>query len=290
MKKVKMFIRCVIVLCIVSLISGCGCSIIPPGHVGIKVNNVGSERGVQNYTAQTGLVLYMPGVSTIFEYPTFVQTAVWSQSEDEGSPINEEISFNTKEGSPVSGDVSLSYQLLPEKVPSFYVKFRSDNLEEFTHGFMRNVARDGFNEIGARYTLEEIYGIKKEELLNEVKKRINLEVNQYGVSLVQFGFTGRLRIEQNIMNALNNKIKTTQDAIAAENRLREATANAANRVAAAKGEAEANIVLAQSITDNLIKWRQMDLTEAAIKRWNGVRPMVEGNDSGLLLQLPLPKK
>ena len=34
----------------------------------------------------------------------------------------------------------------------------------------------------------------------------------------------------------------------------------------------------------------MDLTEAAIKRWNGVRPMVEGNDSGLLLQLPLPKK
>lgn len=290
MKKVKMFIGVFSIFCIITLISGCGCSIIEPGHVGIKVNNLGSDRGVQKYTAQTGLVFYMPWMSSIFEYPTYVQTGIWSQSRDEGSPTNEEISFNTKEGSSVTGDVSLSYQLLPEKVPAFYVKFRSDNLEEFTHGFMRNIARDAFNEIGSRYLLEEIYGIKKEELLSEVKKRINLEVNQYGVSLVQFGFTGRLRIEQNIMNALNNKLKTTQDAIAAENRLRQATADAANRVAAAKGEAEANIVLAQSITDNLIKWRQMDLTEAAIKRWNGVRPLVEGNDSGLLLQLPLPKK
>lgn len=196
--------------------------------------------------------------------------------------------YNTKEGTAVSGDISLSYQLVADKVPAFYVKFRSDDLSLFTHGFLRNIARDAFNEEGAKYTLEEVYGAKKEELLNNIKTRINKEVNQYGVQLVQFGFTGRLRMDPKIMAALNNKLTTTQNAIAAENRLREAQANAANRVATAEGEAKANLVLAQSITPQLIQWRTLDINEKAIGYWKGGVPYVMGgNTNGLLLQLPM---
>ena len=276
-----------ILVCLI--LNGCGCDVIKPGYVGIKVDNLGSQRGVQNYTVQTGLVTYIPSMSSIFEFPTFVQTTVWTQSKEEGSPTNEEISFNTKEGSPVTGDISLSYQIDAEKVPAFYIKFRSDDLNLFTHGFMRNVARDAFNEVGAQYALEEVYGPKKEELLSKVKKRVNDEVSKYGVILVQFGFVGRIRIDPTIMQALNAKLATTQNAMTAENRLREAQANAANRVAAAEGEARANLALAKSITPELIEWRKLDLTQNAINRWNGVRPMVEGNSSGMLLQLPVGK-
>ena len=49
----------------------------------------------------------------------------------------------------IAVDVNLSYQLVPDKVPSFYVKFRSDDLSIFTNTYMHNVARD---EIARRTT------------------------------------------------------------------------------------------------------------------------------------------
>ena len=60
-------------------------------------------------------------------------------------------------------------------------------------------------------------------------------------------------------------------------------------IARAEGEAKANRVLAESITPELLQWRTLQITEQAVARWDGKRPMVEGQASGMLLQLPLPK-
>lgn len=84
-----------------------GCSTVGPGYAGIKVNYYGSDRGVQTYPIVTGRVWYNPISETVLDYPTFVQTAVWTASAHEGSPNNEEISFNSKEGLVINGDISL---------------------------------------------------------------------------------------------------------------------------------------------------------------------------------------
>ena len=125
------------------------------------------------FRSVTGMVWYNPITTTIKEYPTFVQTAVWTRDAHEGSANNEEISFNSKEGLVIFGDISLSYQLDMQKAPEFYVKFRSDDLNHFTHGFLRNIARDAFNEIASKYMVDELYGVKKEDFLREVRDRIN---------------------------------------------------------------------------------------------------------------------
>jgi len=260
---------------------------IPPGYVGIKVNNLGAHRGVQELALRTGLVFYAPVASTVFEYPTFVQTAVWTQSVHEGRAINEEISFNSGEGLVFTADVSLSYRLEEARVPHFYVQFRSDDLAAFTHGFLRNVARDAFNELAARYTAEEVYGTKREQLLGQVKTRINDEVGGFGVHIEQLGFIGAPRAPQPIVDAINAKIKAIQDALRVENELRQARAQAAKDVAEADGKARANQLLASSLSPVLLQWRQLEITERAIGKWDGRRPMVEGQSSGLLLSLPL---
>ena len=54
-------------LCVVSLT---GCTRIGPGHVGIKVDMAGSDRGVLNTPASTGWVFYNPMGTTVIEYPT----------------------------------------------------------------------------------------------------------------------------------------------------------------------------------------------------------------------------
>lgn len=285
-KKMFIFGLCIVGgLVLVTMLANCF-KRIDPGYVGIEVNYYGSQKGVQDFPVRTGMAFFNPVTTAIMRYPSFVQTAVWTRSLTEGRAANEEITFNSKEGMVISGDISLSYQLNPEKVPSFYVKFRTDDLETFTHGFLRNIARDAFNEVGSTLGVQEIYGEKKEVLLTRVRDRINQEVSQYGVVIQQFGFIGAPRLPEGVVAALNAKITATQDAIRAENELRKTKAEADKAVAKAKGESDANIALAASITPNLIRWREMDLTARAIEKWDGKRPMVEGNSSGLLLSLP----
>lgn len=264
--------------------AGCGTRV-EPGHVGIKVNLYGGNRGVQDLPVVTGMVWYNPFTSTVYEYPTFVQTATWQRSRD----VNEEITFNSKEGLIISADISLSYQLIAEKAPHFYVQFRSDDIDHFTHGFFRNIARDAFNEEAASYSVEELYSTRKEEFLAKVRSRVNGQVSAYGVKLEQLGFIGAPRLPENVMNALNGKIQAIQDAQAAQNKLQQTQAEAAQRVAAARGEAQANAALVQSITPDLIKWRTLMIQQEAVAKWDGALPQYSGGAQPFLM-LPTPMK
>ena len=261
-------------------VAGCGCTRIEPGHVGLKINMSGSQRGVDELPLQTGWVFYMPGLSRVFEYPTYMQTAAWTKDDTEESPGNEEISFNSKEGLIITGDISLSYQLEPKKIPTFYTKFRSDDLRTFTHGFLKNIARDIFNEAAGKYSVEDIYGPKKEEFLAEIRKRIGDEIKPLGVILEQFGFIGAPRPPANVVAALNMKVAATQAAIQSENELRQAEAEAKKNVARATGdanarmmraeaEAKANKLIALSITPELVRY-------LSVTKWDGVLPKVTG--------------
>lgn len=270
-----------------------GCTTVEPGKVGIKVNLYGSEKGVSDYPLVTGVQFYNPFTTTVYEYPTFVQTTAWDLAENADSPGDESITFNSKEGLPINVDISLSYQVVAEKVPNFFVKFRNDKLHDFTHGFMRNTARDAFNEVGATYGVEDIYGPKKEELIVKVTKYIDGKVTDYGVQLVQFGFLGRPRLPKEVEGAITAKIQATQMAIARENELRTAEAEARkkvatseglakSRVAEAEGEARANELLARSLSSTLLQWKQMENEKASIEKWNGALPAYMGG------QQPVP--
>lgn len=276
----KMSKLAVLLFMCVFIAANSACTRIPPGHVGIKVHYSGSARGVEGFPTVTGWVFYIPGFSTVLEYPTFVQTAVWTRNLEEGSPTNEEISFNSKEGLIITGDISLSYALKPDKIPAFYVKFRNDDLEQFTHGFLRNVARDIFNEVASKYSVEDMYGGAKEEFLKEVRARLNESMKDVGVIIEQFGFIGAPRPPSVVVEALNAKVSATQSAMKAENEKRTAEAEAQIKIAQAHGEAEAiiaiakaqaeaNRLLSESLTQLLIDYQ-------AMQKWDGKLPSVTG--------------
>jgi regulator of protease activity HflC (stomatin/prohibitin superfamily) len=283
--------------------TGCiGCERIDAGNVGIEIQLAGRGQGVQDVPLVSGWQFYNKFTTEILEYPTYMQTAVWKEVEA--------VSFNSMEGLTIGGDISLSYQLDALKVPAFYVKFRSDDLEKFTHGFLRNVARDMFNEVAGTFPVEDLYGPKKEAFLQEVRKRTNASLASIGVHVEQLGFVGAPKLPESVVQRINLKIAATQQAIQVENELRTATAEAAKkvaqakgeadsavmaaqgsataRIARAKGEAEANAILTKSLSTELLKWRETELVSQAIGRWNGAYPAFGAGQNGqnLLLQLP----
>jgi len=291
------------------LLCGCGVTRIEPGHVGVKVNLAGTERGVQDVPVVTGWVFYNPFTQAVYEWPTFVQTAQFTKEEDdEGSPGDEQLTFNSSEGMQIAADVSLSYKIKAESVPHFFVEFRTDDLARFTHGYMHNVLRDMCNEAAGKYGVEDIYGPKKDLFLADVRERFQKQLEPFGVIIVQLGFIGAPRIPENVRDQLNIKVQATQSAMTAENQLRTAKANAEIAVAEAEGkrramvaaaegekmqsilradgQAEANRRVAQSITNMLLEWERLQVA----KRWDGSLPSVQvgTGGTGMFLQLPIP--
>jgi regulator of protease activity HflC (stomatin/prohibitin superfamily) len=260
--------------------------IIPPGYTGVKINRL-VDRGIKHEDIATGFVFYNPVQTQLIVYPTFVQRVVWTRDMHEGNPINEELTFNTRDSVPVTLDVAVSFALAADRVPDFYTKFRADRIETFTHGFLRDTARNVIVAVGSEFTFDDVNGPKKEEFLELIAKKLDAKVAVYGVGIQQFGLIGSLRPPQALVEAVGAKTKAIQDSIRTENEVRSAQAEAKKRVAIAEGEAAANRALLASIEPKLLDWERLKLQKDAINKWNGVMPsvMTEGGGS-MLFNIP----
>ena len=259
--------------------------IIPPGYTGIRVNRL-VGRGISHEDTVTGFVLYNPIQTQIIVYPTFIQRVVWTHDLHEGNPVNEELVFNTKDSVPVNLDVAVSYSLDALQVPAFYTKFRADRIDSFTHGYLRDTARNVVVSVGSEYSFDDINGSRKEEFLDRIAKEMNLRVAAIGVCIQQFGLIGALRPPQSLLDAVSAKTRAIQDSIRTENEVRTAQAEAKKRVAIAEGEAAANRALLASLDPKLLEWEKLKLQHEAIQKWNGVSPALMSN-GGMLFNIPV---
>ena len=93
------------------------CERVDAGHVGVKVNQYGDNKGVDDVTAVTGMVFYNPITTKIYEFPTFIQH---KEYKGENSFI-----VNSKDGSEFSVSPIMNYSVQREKVPAIFSKYRS---------------------------------------------------------------------------------------------------------------------------------------------------------------------
>jgi regulator of protease activity HflC (stomatin/prohibitin superfamily) len=217
--KLRNVVMAVVLVASMAFLSGC-MTTIEPGYVGIKVNKVGDNRGVSKENLCAGWVFYVPLTTRIIEYPVFNQRVVWTADKREGNPNDESITFQTRDNVPCNIDVAVNYTLKEEKVPEFYTKFRADKIDMFTHGYMRDQARNAATQIGSEYDFDAINGNKKEEFLSKLNTQLKSSVAPYGVEVSNISLIGAIRVPENLKNAINARVQSIQDAIKSENDLR----------------------------------------------------------------------
>lgn len=268
-----------------------GCTQIDIGHVGLKVNRASSQRGVENTPTVTGWVFYNPITQSVIEYPVYIQSLTWTKSVDEGSPLDESITFSSSEGLIVNADVGFAFNVEATKAPRLYSKFRQNDLGVLAHGYVRNIVRDSLNEIASTMPVQDIYGLKKSELLVRAKERARAILAPDGITVDQLTFAGSLRLPSDVESAINNSIAATQRAHSAENKVAEIKAEADQKVAAARGDAEslltrakadaeANEMITKSITPELMRYKAMLRWDGKLPQFtgSGVTPMINVND------------
>ena len=258
---------------------------IEPGHVGIVIHRGGG--GVDAQPLGAGFHLRNPIMTQIKSYPTFMQTLVLTKSMSEGSDNNDEINVNSVEGQPLSLDVSMSFELRPDKVPALYQTFRTD-IEVIAHGFIKQAIRQSLQEVVGSEEIAQILGPKKAETVTATQARLQKRLDPYGIEVRQFTLN-EFRAPKAVMDAISLKNVMQQQALTAQNELQKNTfqaqgdsIKAAGRSKAvlleAEAQAKANELLSRSITGSLVQYEMA-------KRWNGQMPQVTGGAMPML-QLP----
>jgi len=260
------------------------CTTVPPGYAGIKVNNLGKNRGVQHLPIVTGLVFYNPFTEDVHKFPTFLQTEKWTAGNDEGSPANQSITFNSIEGATINVDVGASVQFIFDSIPAIFVEFRTDP-QIIIDGFVRNQVRDAFSRAGSKMKTTEIFGNGKQALVDTVNHTLKASLGTKGILVDNISIIGEMRVDAAVKASINAVLTATQRAIEAENKVNQAIAESEQKIATARGDstalvitaagnAEANRLNRLQITPELIQieW---------IKKWDGIVPMYTGAGQAL---------
>jgi regulator of protease activity HflC (stomatin/prohibitin superfamily) len=232
-----------------------GCSTttrVDAGHVGIRVKLAGSDRGVQDMPVVTGWVVYNPLTEQIILFPTSVQNVVWTQSPHEGKAFDESITFSSSEGVNINADIGLSFHIEPSLAPKLYGRFRLNDLEKLSDGYMRNTVREAFNDVASKLPVQEIYGAGKSKMLGEVTQKCRDVFGKDGIVIDQLTINGTLRLPQNVMDAINRAMEATQKALESKNRVAQVEAEATQAITQAHGAAEAARQKAQGEADALL--------------------------------------
>src|SRR6185369_3899068 len=212
---------------------------IDAAHVGIKINLAGSARGVQDIPVVTGWVFFNPLTEQIIAFPTSVQNVVWTASAHEGRSADESITFSSQEGVNVNADIGLSFHIEASLAPHLYLRFRQPDLIVLADGYVRNAVREAFNDVASRMVVQDIYGSGKGKLVADVSGKLRDVLAKDGFIIDQLTINGALRLPENVAQAINRAMEATQNAIQAENRVRQVRAEAEQNIAQAHGGAEA---------------------------------------------------
>ena len=243
------------------------CSQVPAGYVGIKVYKFGGEKGVDQEVLGTGR--YWIGMNeNLYLFPLFKQTYPFTKSATEGSREDESFTFQTAEGLSVNCDIGVTVHVEKDKAASIFQSYRK-GIDEIIHEFLRNEIRSAFNEVGSTYKVESVYGKEKAILLQAIEKKVKDKMAPQGIIVESLYLLGEFRLPKEVIDSLNAKIQSIQNAEKSEYELRQAEAEAKKNIAEAKGQAESNRVKQASITPALIQWE-------AVKKWDGKLSYVSG--------------
>ncbi len=240
------------------------CDKVPAGYQGVLVNLYGAEKGIQTVSLGTGR--YWVGLNQeIYLFPTFLQNYTWDDTGDS----KESITMQTSEGLSINTDVGITYQINPENVSKVFQKYRK-SVDEITNIFLRNMVRDAMNEVSSTMSVEDIYGLHKNEFIGAVNKKVKDAALQDGIYIDKIYLIGSFRLPETVVNSINSKIQASQNAMKVENEIATAKAEAQKTVIEAEARAHANTILANSITPQYLEFQ-------ALQKWNGVLPQYNGS-------------
>ena len=183
----------------------------------------------------------------------------------------------------VKADMALNYNLKPGNIVTMYQNIWDEQI--IASKIIDPAIQESVKAATAQFTAEEL--ISKRPEVNKVmfdllvSKLDALWINVVAVNIVNFEFS------ENFDKAIEAKVQAEQEALTEKNKLEQIKFQAQQRVETAKWEAESilvkakaeaewNKIVAESLTEQLVKYK-------GLEQWDGILPKVT-SEAGVILQ------
>lgn len=210
------------------------------------------------------------------DWDLFSQELVYA-GDKEGAPdytggkVNgQQVTSSVKGGAQVNFDLSISYNLDGEHVTDLYTTYRSQ--EKFTRQAVETQVLAAARNVPTTYSPVEFRGEKRGEATQRITEDLNKALGKYGVkvtlvTLQGISFTEDVEASIKAVEVAQQKEAQAQaelraTEVSSQAQVIEAQAQADAKIAAATGEAEANRLLAESLSPQVLESKRLDTLKA----------------------------
>lgn len=244
-------------------------STVPANHVGIVFNKVSG--GIQEESLSPGWKFHLPFAESIYDVSTYTHTLLLKPGvDDDGNGFDDTIRTQTRDGQSLATQADVQYRVQPEDAHEVFEQFHSSerNVRQNIQVKLPPIIQRGVERVTTKYDVVEILGEKRSTVQEEIEKSVSEELAKYGITLQSFTLVDTDAgdaIEQAIADeaVAQQRVQTAkqqQEKQKVENQinLEKAQAEAEQLMIRAKGEADANRLISESVSGDLIGYKEAE--------------------------------
>lgn len=280
------------------VLSGCWPNYVEQGYKGGEIELYADGKG--SITEHGPGVYWVPIFGYDFvEQPTNVQRYAFVSSKTEESPVDESFKLVSKDNLEFDAGMSLHYYLNPVDgcLTEFYRKYKMYDFRRFSKRHARDILRENAKNSFTQREAAYIYGEGQPEVENEIERFMQEEfdkkVGLVDTTVSPADTTSCLLVDNvafveltppnSVKEAVEAKMQAAQRAQEEKSRLQQQIYASRKDSIKAAQDAENNRMIAESVTEELIKYKRLTILE---KKWNGRLPKyMGGSGSGMLLNV-----
>lgn len=229
--------------------------------------------GVQEKTLDPGFHFVGP-FDKVKDFPVSQQQLVLSNNPED---YNEDEHADWHVDAPADGgmvmmNLTVNYNFMPDRVTDLYTKFNGMDGDQIVESMVQNSIIAYIKEVTPQFSVMDIYSTKRPEVSKAITEYLNTKLTEeYGIN-VSSALIIDVQLDEELQKKVQAKEQAKQDAEKAELDKQtaiaqgeadkaKAEANKAVTITNAEAEAEANRIVSQSITDELIRMKEAEARE-----------------------------
>lgn len=212
------------------------CAIIRPGEVGVK-QKLGKLSKTSHYQ---GAIWYNPLTTRVIR--TNIQI----------NDIELSLSLPSKEGLSVIAQISILYQLDKNNVPKVI-----KNIGLGYKTIISNVFRSASADVCAKYYAKDMHSGMRSEIENAIKLKMSETLSEQSI-IIQSVLMKSIQLPDGLSNSIEQKLQAEQDAMKMVFILQQEKLEAERKIIEAAGTKDAQKILSEGLTDQIIKIRSIE--------------------------------
>lgn len=255
MKKINIIITIVLASFMMS------CTVIRQGEIGMK-RKIGK---LDKQIITPGSVGYNPFITRIIKMP--IRT------------MNMEITANlpSKEGLNVTAVISILYRIVPEKAPLIVENIGIGN----EPAVISSVFRSSASDVCSRFFAKDMHSAKRAEIEREITKQMAILLSERGFE-IEAVLLKSIALPRGLARAVEEKLEAEQTAQRMEFLLDREKLEAQRKIIEAEGIRDAQRIISEGLTDNIIQWQSIEAFRELGKSPNTKIIMTDGKSPMLI--------